>query len=144
MSFSLPRVSRLALLLAASLTLSGCIGPEGFSFGRSSPPEPVQQPEDLGLRLSPEVRNLLAADDAPFARKAQADALDNGRTGTAVAWRNPRTGTAGEVVPGPDYSVNGRGCRDITHIVPKNGARSSVRNVACRDEQGSWILVEAN
>src|SRR5215470_17202736 len=49
-------------------------------------------------------------DDKRRAYAAQVQALENGRSGTAVAWKNPDSGRHGSVVPGVAYQSNGLQC----------------------------------
>src|SRR6478672_877497 len=46
-------------------------------------------------------------DDKRRAYAAQVQALESGRSGAAVAWRNPDSGRYGSIVPGPAYQSNG-------------------------------------
>ncbi|WP_421724218.1 hypothetical protein [Bauldia sp.] len=73
------------------------------------------------------------------ARDAELRALEHGRTGTPVTWRNGRV--RGEVVPGPRYQVNAYDCRDFTHTVYGSGQPQSVRGTACRQPNGTWQSV---
>src|ERR1700730_15417562 len=49
-------------------------------------------------------------EDKRLAYEAQVQALESGRSGTAVPWRNPDSGRYGSVVPGPAYHENERQC----------------------------------
>src|SRR6266403_6099619 len=46
-------------------------------------------------------------DDKRRAYAAQMQALEAGKSGVAVAWKNPDSGRYGSVVPGPAYDSNG-------------------------------------
>src|SRR5262249_50464849 len=46
-------------------------------------------------------------DDKRRAYAAQMQALESGKSGVAVAWKNPDSGRYGSVVPGPAYQSNG-------------------------------------
>src|ERR1700676_3244434 len=46
-------------------------------------------------------------EDRKLAYAAQVQALESGRSGAAVPWRNPDSGRYGSVVPGPAYRSNG-------------------------------------
>src|SRR5262249_31164234 len=46
-------------------------------------------------------------DDRQRAYAAQVQALESGKSGAAVGWRNPDSGRYGSVVPGPAYQSNG-------------------------------------
>src|SRR5438034_10380302 len=46
-------------------------------------------------------------EDKRRAYAAQVQALENGRSGSAVAWKNPDSGRYGTIVPGTAYQSNG-------------------------------------
>src|SRR5262249_34054923 len=50
-------------------------------------------------------------DDKGGAWAGQMQALEGGKSGVAVAWKNPDSGRYGSVVPGPAYESNGLQCR---------------------------------
>jgi len=56
-------------------------------------------------------------DDKRRAYAAQMQALESGKSGVAVAWKNPDSGRYGSVVPGPAYQSNGLQCRPYTHTI---------------------------
>src|SRR3984893_8480561 len=60
-------------------------------------------------------------EDKKLAYAAQVQALESGRSGTAVPWRNPDSGRYGSVVPGPAYQSNGLQCRPYTHTIYIDG-----------------------
>lgn len=73
------------------------------------------------------------------AREAELRALQNGRTGMPISWRNGKV--RGEVVPGPRYQVNAYNCRDYVHTVYGEGQPLRVRGTACRQPNGTWQSV---
>jgi surface antigen len=76
--------------------------------------------------------------DKSAAADAEYRALEFGRTGTPVAWRNRQSGHSGEVVPGPSYKVNVFDCRDVTHTVVIDDLKQSARGSSCRQPEGGW------
>ena len=76
--------------------------------------------------------------DKSAAADAEYRALEFGRTGTPVAWRNRQSGHSGEVVPGPSYKVNVFDCRDVTHTVLMDDLKQSARGSSCRQPEGGW------
>src|SRR6202048_2615838 len=50
-------------------------------------------------------------EDKQRAYAAQVQALENGRSGAAVAWKNPDSGRYGSSVPGGAFESNGAHCR---------------------------------
>jgi len=68
-------------------------------------------------------------------------ALESGRSGAPVAWRNPDSGRYGNIVPGPAYQQNGMSCRPYTHTIYINGQPQVARGSACRNPDGTWTPV---
>src|SRR5262249_4312176 len=71
--------------------------------------------------------------DKERADAAQMQALQGGRSGVAVAWKNPDYGRYGSVVPGPAYQSNGLQCRPYTHTIYIDGQPQVARGNACRN-----------
>jgi len=81
-------------------------------------------------------------DDKRLAYAAQMQALESGRSGAAVPWRNPDSGRYGSVVPGAAYQSNGLQCRPYTHTIYIDGQPPQVaRGSACRNPDGTWTAV---
>jgi surface antigen len=80
-------------------------------------------------------------EDRRRAYAAQVQALENGRSGAVVAWRNPDSGRYGSIVPGPAYESNGLQCRPYTHTIYIDGRPQVARGNACRNPDGTWTAV---
>jgi surface antigen len=80
-------------------------------------------------------------DDKRRAYAAQIQALESGRSGVAVPWRNPDSGRYGSVVPGAAYQANGQQCRPYTHTIYIDGQAQVARGSACRNPDGTWTAV---
>jgi surface antigen len=80
-------------------------------------------------------------DDKRRAYAAQMQALEAGKSGVAVAWKNPDSGRYGSVVPGPAYESNGLQCRPYTHTIYIDGRPQVARGNACRNPDGTWTAV---
>jgi surface antigen len=80
-------------------------------------------------------------EDRKLAYAAQVQALESGRSGAAVPWRNPDSGRYGSVVPGPAYRSNGMQCRPYTHTIYIDGQPQVARGSACRNPDGTWTVV---
>lgn len=80
-------------------------------------------------------------EDKQRAYAAQMQALESGRSGSAVGWKNPDSGRYGSVVPGPAYQSNGLQCRQYTHTIYIDGRPQVARGNACRNPDGSWTAV---
>jgi surface antigen len=97
----------------------------------------------VGAELAPDLvdgpvgKELTDADRSAVA-DAEYRALEFGRTGTPVPWKNRKSGHSGEVVPGPSYKVNVLDCRDVTHTVVVDEQTQSVRTTSCRRPDGNW------
>lgn len=76
--------------------------------------------------------------DRQRASNAQVQALEFGRSGAPVTWRNPDSGNYGEVVPSSPYKISGADCRDYSHTVYIDGQPEVVRGSACRNPDGTW------
>ena len=76
--------------------------------------------------------------DRMMAQRAEFDALENGRSGEPVEWRNPDSGHYGEVYAEPVYRDRGRPCRAYRHTVVIDGQRETLRGRACRRPDGTW------
>ena len=80
-------------------------------------------------------------EDKRRAYAAQVQALESGKSGAAVPWRNPDSGRYGSVVPGPAYQSNGLQCRQYTHTIYIDGQPQVARGSACRNPDGTWTAV---
>src|SRR4029453_14485857 len=83
----------------------------------------------------------LGGGDKRRAYAAQMQALESGRSGTAVGWKNPDSGRYGSIVPGPAYQSNGLQCRPYTHTIYIAGKPQVARGNACRNPDGTWSAV---
>jgi surface antigen len=80
-------------------------------------------------------------DDKRYAYEAQMNALETGRSGAPVAWRNPDSGRYGNIVPGPVYDQRGAKCRSFSHTVYIDGQPQIARGTACRNPDGTWTAL---
>ena len=136
---SMIRLTQLAiLLLAITLTISAC-SPAQQSV-RSPPPRlsPISQQKfvtDLEKALP-----QLDGNDQRRAAEAQLVALELGRPGQPTPWRNPDSGTYGEVIPAPSVSNETNTCRAFKHTIYIKGTVWSLSETACRDRAGNWMI----
>ena len=79
--------------------------------------------------------------DLQRAYAAQMQALESGKSGAAVGWKNPDSGRHGSIVPGPAYQSNGLQCRPYTHTIYIDGKPQVARGNACRNPDGTWSAV---
>ena len=95
----------------------------------------------LGGLIGNRIGAALDDEDRERAYAAQIDALEHGRSGAPVAWRNPDSGRYGTVVPGPAYQQAGRNCRSFTHTIYIDGRPQTARGTACRNSDGTWTAL---
>ncbi|MCP4381842.1 MAG: hypothetical protein GY798_10605 [Hyphomicrobiales bacterium] len=130
------RVHALIGIVLGSLVLAGCEHQSGAGAGSSTVGSAVAVGAGTGSEQGNATGPELDQSAQRRARDAELRALEHGRTGTPVTWRNGKV--RGEVVPGPRYQVNAYNCRDYTHTVYGQGQSQSVRGTACRQPNGSW------
>ncbi len=71
-------------------------------------------------------------------------ALEYKKTGGSAAWSNPDTGHSGIVTPTKTYvAANGEVCREFTQTVIVDGQEESVTDTACRQDDGTWQIVDS-
>jgi surface antigen len=94
-----------------------------------------------GGLIGAEIGRSLDQRDRQEALAAEYRALEFGRAGRPVAWRNDASGIYGEVVPGQGYEVNSLDCRDYSHTIYIDGRPRIARGTACRQPDGTWRIV---
>ena len=96
----------------------------------------------LGALLGGEVGKSLDKSDQLYAERASHRALESGRSGQAVEWRNPDSGHGGSTTPQPAYQTqNGQYCREFTQTVLIGGREEQAYGTACRQPDGTWKVV---
>jgi len=95
----------------------------------------------IGGLIGNRVGAAMDDEDKQRAYAAQMQALESGKSGVAVAWKNPDSGRYGSVVPGPAYQTNGQQCRQYTHTIYIDGKPQVARRNACRNADGTWTAV---
>lgn len=96
----------------------------------------------LGGLLGSEVgRSLDKADKLYAARTTQA-ALEYNPVGERSDWRNPDSGNYGSITPIETYAEgSGQPCREFQQTVTIGGRSEEAYGTACRQEDGSWKIV---
>jgi surface antigen len=92
----------------------------------------------IGGIVGSEIGRSMDQQDRILAQQAEMNALERGRSGERIAWRNPDNGRYGDVVPGAPYRRGAVDCRDYTHTVYMNGRPQTMRGTACRNPDGTW------
>ncbi len=95
----------------------------------------------IGALLGNRIGAAMDDEDKKRAYAAQMQALESGRSGAPVAWRNPDSGRYGNIVPGPAYQQEGMTCRPYTHTIYINGQPQVARGSACCNPDGTWTPV---
>ncbi|WP_338531120.1 RT0821/Lpp0805 family surface protein [Nitratireductor thuwali] len=137
-----------ALAMLSAIALSGCA-----AGVLGAPPEPnaLTQPDAAGQQpisgivgaglLMSGLGDDLSRSEKIAALAAEYKALETGMAGEAVTWRDEKSGRAGTVIAAQPYRVGSQDCRPFTHMIEDNGQSRSVRGTACRNQDGSWTLL---
>lgn len=97
----------------------------------------------LGGALGSSVGQSLDRADMNYYNQTSQSALETGRSGQAVAWKNPDTGNSGTITPVNSYQNNaGQYCREYNQTVKVGGKTENAYGRACRQPDGSWKIVE--
>lgn len=84
---------------------------------------------EIGIGLNSSARALAAT--------AEYEALESGRTGVPVNWKQSDR-VFGNVVPQQPFSVGATNCRRYVHTINLGGTDRSAAGTACRSEDGVW------
>ncbi len=86
-------------------------------------------------------KSLDTTDKLAMERNAQYS-LEHTRTNTTTTWQNPDSGNYGSVTPTKTYQTNeGKYCREYTQTVVIDGKEQRAYGNACRQPDGSWMVV---
>jgi surface antigen len=80
-------------------------------------------------------------EDRRRAYEAHVRALEAGRDGVAVEWRNQNSGRYGTVIPGPVYQTASGRCRTYTQTIYIDGRPQVSKGTACRNPDGTWTAL---
>jgi surface antigen len=71
------------------------------------------------------------------------NSLETSRTGQSTEWHNPDTGAHYQVTPTRTYdNQSGQPCREFNTTAQIGGRRQNIHGVACREDDGTWRVVE--
>ena len=97
----------------------------------------------LGAYYGGKLFRQMAEADQNLARQAQWEALERAPSGQPVRWRNPDNTASGQVQAQPAYSANNNApCRRYSHRIRVGGEEETETGVACRQDDGSWRVVQ--
>ena len=123
------------------LFVSGC---QTLGAGPTVPATPAKAQPNAGISggglVGGPFGTSLAPEDRQTGLNAEYKALEYGGGGELVAWTG-KNGTAGSVVAAQPYRVGSQDCRQYKHEVTVLGKISSARATACRNNDGSWTLL---
>jgi len=140
----LPEGRRMKLIVAFAALGLACTALAGCGTTTGTPaPQALGLVSDAGASDTP-IASFAASGLSTSAQKraseAEMRALEFGRTGIPVAWKDGKS--RGEVTPGAPYQVNASNCRDYTHSVSIDGSPAvSGRATACRQANGAWQTI---
>ena len=94
----------------------------------------------LGAIVGGEIGKSLDRADRQYMGQTTYNALESGRSGQAVQWRNPDSGHYGTVTPQAAYQQGNLTCREYTQTVYIDGRSQQAYGTACRQPDGSWQI----
>lgn len=97
----------------------------------------------LGAYFGSQAFSALSEGDRELARRTQAHALDEAPpAGRTSSWRNPDTGSGGEVTVDQARTRDGQQCRNFVHAIKarNESAPLQAEGLACRQADGSWTV----
>lgn len=132
-----------AVILFTALVLSGCATQDA---ARASLSGSDRKTETVGGIVGGGlVSSSLGADLSRRARRVAVDAeyvaLESTPAGRPVTWNEERSGASGQVTAAQPYRVGSQDCRSYDHAVNIRGSTFTARGAACRNEDGSWTLL---
>jgi surface antigen len=123
----------------------------GATVGVSAPAEPEPAPPPayqanpeaagavIGGILGQKIARRMDKEDRRMAAAAEYQALEFGEPGSSTAWENPVTQHRGSIVPEKPYPQGDEYCRGFTHNVDLGGGGDTIREIACRKPDGTWV-----
>lgn len=98
-----------------------------------------------GAWLGGEIGKSLDRRDRAAMQQTTQNALASSPAGTTSSWQNPETGHSGTVTPQQTFTNNdGRECREFQQSVNAGGKTETGYGTACRQPDGSWVVVASN
>ena len=96
----------------------------------------------LGALIGSEIgKSLDRADQLAMQHETQSS-LETAPTGTTSTWHNPDSGNSGTITPTQTYQRNdGTHCREFQQTVTVGGEMQEAYGTACRQPDGSWLII---
>ena len=97
-----------------------------------------------GGLIGNKIGRRLDCKDIEYHNTTAQSSLETQRTGMTQTWSNPDSGHSGTVTPTKTYyAVDGRPCRDFIQTISVDGQMEEVRATACRQDDGTWQIVDS-
>ncbi len=95
----------------------------------------------IGGITSKEIGRHMGEQERRIAAETEYRALEYGRSGTSLDWKNPATRHRGSIVPGRPYQAGNQYCRSYTHTIYTDNSPDVAKATACRSPDGTWRSV---
>ncbi|AQS42037.1 MAG: Outer membrane lipoprotein-related protein [Candidatus Tokpelaia hoelldobleri] len=128
----------IALCLGLAALVAGCVHPV---LPVSTKPSGKKLVAALSPGLTGQSFKALSAKERGAALAAEYKALEYARAGETVRWGTEGQGAWGTVVPRSPYQVGSLNCRQYSHNFTIQGLPQTVYGSACRNPDGSWVLL---
>lgn len=139
-------IKNTTILLFLSLLLTSCqtfVAPKSVPAAISAPPIALSGAGISGGGLVGGAFGAdLNAEDRQLAVNAEYKALEYGKVGVNSQWVSGDGSTSGKVVAAQPYRVGSQDCRQYSHEILVGGVPKRSRATACRNNDGSWSLLE--
>ena len=97
-----------------------------------------------GALIGSEIGKSLDRADQLYMQQTAQRSLDSSPAGTTSTWQNPDSGHSGTVTPTRTYKKNnGEYCREFQQTVTIGGNIEEAYGTACRQEDGTWMIVNS-
>ncbi|KIH75965.1 Surface antigen [Geoalkalibacter ferrihydriticus] len=95
-----------------------------------------------GALIGQEVGRTLDRADRMWMERSAQQALEYNRSHQASTWHNPDSGNSGSFTPVRTYqAAQGQHCREYAQTVTIGGQPQQAYGTACRQPDGSWMIV---
>ena len=132
---------RMSLIIFPFL-LAGC---ETTGLGSGVSPKPVPG-SSIGISggglIGGKLGETLDRADRTAGYEAEYKALEYSTGGELVAWTGKSGSVSGKVVAAQPYRVGSQDCRQYSHELTVSATVTNARGSACRNNDGSWTLLE--
>lgn len=96
----------------------------------------------LGGMIGSSIGASLDKADATYAEQTGQRALETAQPGQSLPWKNPQSGNYGSMTPSNYYqNASGQYCREFTQTITVGGKTQQGHGTACREEDGTWRIV---